>query len=690
MPPKRRRRPPAEDIEAVTGWLQQNLHASDLAQRCSIRRLNRFEYENTIRDLLGIDVQLSGMLPEDGVAHGFDNIGSALSISTELMSAYLAAADHALDVAIAAGPKPATVREEHTLHENARTHAGQTLFDKGDAVVVYNSGGYVPTDFAFSAPLEGDYRLRVSAYAWQSDEPLVMVVRSINYGRDIRRVLGFFEVGDQPGTHELVRRLIPGDQIKITPFRLGTRRIDHPPLYPGPGIAIQGMGVEGPIREWPPPSRRRLFGDLDLETATIADARRILTDFLPRAFRRVVAAEDVAPYVALVEQGLGEGRNFGESVRIALKAALCSPDFLFVGDVNQEPGQPLGAAALATQLSYFLWSSMPDEELFTEAKAGRLGDPQVLAQQVERMLRDPKAAEFTENFTGQWLDLRLIDFTTPDKSLFPEYDELLHVSMVEESQRFFQEILDHDLSLLNFIDSGFSMLNGRLAEHYGIDGVEGLEFRRVSLPAESRRGGVLTQASVLKVTANGTNTSPVLRGAWVLDNILGQPSPPPPAGIEVPEPDTRGATTIRQQLEAHRDDASCRSCHQRIDPPGFALESFDVIGGWRDQYRSMMGKGEAADVTVEFRRVHYKLGLPVDATGAMADGAAFRDIEGFRRLLLRDRDQFARALTEKLFVYAMGREPGFADRSVIASILARVRDENYGLRTLIHEITRTF
>jgi hypothetical protein len=691
MPPEGRDQPTQAEREGVLEWLQHNLLEADLARRSSIRRLNRYEYENTLRDLLGIDLPLKEMLPEDGVAHGFDNVGSALAISTELMGAYLECADRALDAAIASGPEPRSVHLEQTLHETARTPEGGTLLDIGDAVVVFSSGGYVPTDFPFIASVEGDYRLRIRAHAWQSDEPQVMVVRTINYQRDIRRVVGYYEVGAQPRSFEMVQRLIPGDQIKITPHGLFFQGLPDPEFNAGPGIAIGGLEIEGPLHDpWPPGSHGMLFGDVDPSRATPADGERILARFVPRAFRRSAGPEEIAPYVALLEQSLAAGSDFEAGLRVALKAVLCSPDFLFVGDPAQRPGQPLGASALATQLSYFLWSSMPDAALRAAAESGRLREPEVLAQQVERMLADPKARAFTENFTGQWLDLRDIDFTTPDEDLYPEFDELLQVSSVEETQRFFQEILDHDLSILNFIDSPFSMLNGRLAEHYGIEGVEGLEFRRVSLPAASHRGGVLTQASILRVTANGTNTSPVLRGVWVLENIIGKPSPPPPAGVGAVEPDTRGATTLREQLAKHRDIETCNSCHQRIDPPGFALESFDVIGGWRERYRSMMGKGETVDKTVRSRRVRYKHGPRVDSTGQVADGTTFRDIDEFKRLLLADHEQIARCLIEKLWVYATGREPGFADRLQIEDILRRSAAEEYGFRTLIHEIARSF
>ena len=346
--------------------------------------------------------------------------------------------------------------------------------------------------------------------------------------------------------------------------------------------------------------------------------------------------------------------------------------------------------ALATRLSYLLWNSMPDADLLALAGKGSLRDAKVLRQEVERMLKDGKAKRFTDNFTGQWLKLREIDSTLPDEKLYPDYDELLKRSMVEESQRFFQEILDADLSVANFIQSDFIYINERLARHYGIPGVTGQVLRRVSLPPDSVRGGVLTQASVLKVTANGTATSPVTRGAWLLNNILGQPSPPPPAGTPAVEPDIRGATTIRQQLDKHRNVESCARCHRRIDPPGFALESFDVIGGWRDFYRTL-GSGDwiEKDPRYPHRYLQYRKGPGVDAAGQTAGGRGFQDIREYKRLLLEDKDQVARCLTEKLLTYALGRSLGFSDRPVVEGIVARLKQHNYGLRTLVHEIVQS-
>jgi hypothetical protein len=474
--------------------------------------------------------------------------------------------------------------------------------------------------------------------------------------------------------------------------------------YQGPGLVVQWVDIEGPLLDsWPPPSHRRLLGDLKQERLPaegngrlevvsqqpLEDAERILKDFTRRAFRRAVTDADVQPFVNRVRAKLDEGYSFEQALRVGLKSVLVSPQFLFLRERRAPAGQPgtLDDFALASRLSYFLWSSMPDDELLSLAEQGQLHQLQMLREQVERLLKDPKAAAFTENFAGQWLGLRNIDATMPDRMLYPEFDDVLKLSMVKEVTLFFDEVLKNDLSLTNFVASDFSMLNGRLARHYGIGGVEGeLEFRKVSLPPESHRGGVLTMAGVLKVTANGTTTSPILRGAWVLDRILGKPPPKPTVDVEAVEPDIRGATTIRNQLARHRQNEACASCHQKIDPPGFALESFDVIGGWRDHYRSI-GSGEPA--IVNGRRVRYLNGPPVDAADVLEGGRKFSNIDEFKQLLLQDKDQLARALAEKLLGYGTGAAPTVADENEIAKVVAKVKEKQYGFRSLIHEVVQS-
>jgi hypothetical protein len=571
--------------------------------------------------------------------------------------------------------------------------------DDGVAIfAVWESANIRVTMWNFRSHVRGKYRFRISAYGYQSEGKPVRFRVTAGTLKEVteERLVDYFSVpADEPTVIEFTEQLEPENRIRIiaeglpvTPPQVQEIGADK---YEGPGLVVQWVDVEGPLLEsWPPPSHRALFGDLPQErlpgpgdqaryevvsNEPMADAERILRGFARRAFRRPVAEADLQPFLARVQSRLEQGTRFEEAVRVGLKAILVSPEFLFL----REPATPDGRLddyALASRLSYFLWSSMPDETLFDLAASGRLRDPEVLRGQVERLLDDPKSKAFTEHFTGQWLGLRAIDDTSPDRLLYPEYDDLLKIAMVKETKLFFDEVLRQDLSLANFVDSDFTFLNERLARHYGIPGVEGLEMRKVALPPDSPRGGVMTMGSVLKVTANGTTTSPILRGAWVLDRILDAVPPPPPEDVEAIEPDIRGATTIREQLSKHRDTPACAGCHRKIDPPGFALESFDVIGGWREHYR-LLGEGGS-------RR--YRTGPPVDPGSVLPDGRRFSDIVEFKRLLLEDEDKLARALAGKLLAYATGASTGLADRPEVEAIVTRVRERDYGFRALVHEI----
>jgi mono/diheme cytochrome c family protein len=726
MPPEDKPRPPQEASKQVLDWVQGALLAADRAAqkkdgRVVLRRLNRIEYQNTLRDLLKIDVELKDLLPEDESADGFDNIAEALHISPGLMERYLQAAEAALDAAIVHEPKRPPLLQKRYNYKDAGIKNGNVV-TRDDGVVFFFDVTGATVLKGFSVPSDGNYRVRISAQAFQSDKPMRMGVFGGNFVQrtGAKYLINHFDVAaDKPTVAEFVQRMKTGEGLHIIPADL--RR---PPnstdfaKYKGPGLLVQWVEVEGPLLDaWPPESHRRLFGNLPfapvanastapktkggpkkkgavvekpppafaVTSATpIEDAERILRDFMPKAFRRPVTDDDVKPYLALVRGQLDQKADFEESVRVGLKATLCSPEFLFL----KENSGRLNPHALACRLSYFLWSSMPDAELLALAKTDELAKPEVVRAQVERMLRDPKSANFTADFLGQWLDLRLIDFTTPDKVLYPDFDALLKVSMLKETELFFEEVLKNDLSLLSFVDSDFTFLNERLAVHYGVQGVIGQEFRKVKLPAGSVRGGVLTQASVLKVTANGTNSSPVIRGNWVLKNILGKPTPPPPPNVPAVEPDIRGTTTIRDQLAKHRQLASCAGCHNKIDPPGFALECFDPIGNLRDYYRIMGDNGKRVDLYVKGAHVRYKQGAPVDSSGAMPDGKRFKNIAEFKRVLLEDKDQIARCLTEKLITYSTGGRMRPADRQAVDEIVVAIHDKNYGLRSLIHEIAQ--
>ncbi len=690
MPPKGAGQPSPEDREQNRQLLAALLTDADHAQReVVLRRLNREEYQNTVRDLFGIEVFVREMLPEDASSHGFDNIGASLSVSTEQMQAYLETADAVLDVVFGPAEAPKRVATTINLRDIVKEKDGErSVRLTEDGVVLFNSG-YNPSVLSkFDNPGPGLYRVRIQAKAVQTDKPVTMLVYGGVWGLRDKHIAGFFDI--PPGemtTIEIRDRLWePSDTFEIYPFDTVHRQTD-PDKYGGPGLFVGDIQIEGPLGEWPPQSRAKLLGESHPVSGTPEDAQRILGALLPRAFRRPTGPDDLNPVLALVRHALDAGKPFETALRSGLKSVLCSPEFLFL----EESGQvKVNDHALASRLSYFLWSSMPDAELFALAGGGRLHEGTILRQQVERLLGDDRAKRFTENFTGQWLKLREIDFTLPDEKLYPDYDELLKRSMIEESHRFFQEILDADLSLTNFIQSDFVYINERLARHYGIAGVTGQSLRKVLLPPDSVRGGVLTQAAVLKVTANGTATSPVTRGAWLLGNILGNPSPPPPPGTPAVEPDIRGATTIRQQLDKHRNVETCARCHRHIDPPGFALESFDVIGGWRDHYRTL-GKGDwlEKDLRYPHRHIQYRKGPPVDATGQTAGGQGFQDVREYKRLLLADNDQAARCLTEKLLTYALGRRTGFSDRPGVEAIVITLKGRDYGLRTLVHEIVQS-
>ena len=437
-----------------------------------------------------------------------------------------------------------------------------------------------------------------------------------------------------------------------------------------------------------------------------ADHRSLLLGFAGRAFRRPATAEEVAPFAAIVEGQLARGVGFEPAMLAGYKAILCSPDFLLIGLESGVPqsakGAPvkLGGHALASRLSFFLWNSGPDATLLDLAAKHALSPPATLRAQVERMLADPRLDRFVEHFLDEWLELKRIDFTTPDPNLYPEFDPWLHDSMLAESRAWLRRMLAQNLGVRQVLAADTVLVNQRLAELYGLLGVTGAELREVKLPAGSPRGGFLTQAAVLKVTANGTATSPVLRGVWVMERILGIPRQPPPPNIPAVEPDATGAVTIRQMIEQHRADAACASCHAKMDPPGLALENFDAIGGWRDRYRLAgqpkkvrKGKEVVEEPFVEIvsgaahrNRIKLRLGSEVDARGELADGRQFTDVNGLRELLLQDEDALARNVARQLLIYATGAGIRFTDRAAIDAIVARAKPTQHGLRSLVQEV----
>lgn len=704
MPPESAPQPSESQRARAASQLDRWLVAVAEPPPIGLRRLNRVEYENTVHDLLGIDVPLREMLPEDSAVQGFDNVADALAISSVLLERYLEAADAAFEAVIRRiEPLPIATRRSMAMDEaeNKKSVEG----NKGGVIARHNSfikvrSGWPPTRFDSARPIEdGLYHIRIAAWPHEpGNRTLAMAVFNGSFFSGAEtEPLGIHDVtgtADEPRILELTAKMRDGAYITVEPriFPPHARGSEEPQ----PGVAIKWIEIEGPLdQSWPSESQKRLLGDLPMiqdkpfwmrnrkgvhlhavdSPRPTADAERILHEFIPRAFRRPASKEQMEPFVALAHRQLEEGASFEEAIRVGITAVLCSPQFLLLNRQAE-----VDDYTLASRLSYFLWSSMPDETLMELAGQGTLSDLEVLHAQVDRMIDDPRIEAFTDNFTGQWLDLRDIEFTTPDKKLYPEFDELLQFSMLGETRGFFAHLLKHDLPVSNFIDSDFSVLNERLARHYGIQGIRGHEaFRVVALPEDSIRGGILTHASLLKVTANGTTTSPVLRGVWVLENLLGQPVPPPPAGIPAVEPDTRGATTVREQMSKHQSLETCARCHTRIDPPGFALESFDAIGGYRQRYRCW---GEGDKVPGQ----KYRAGLPVEPGDRLGPGREFDDFVGFRQLLLDQSEQVARCLAEKLIVYAAGRRITPHDRQAIERMLEQARDSQHGLRSMIHAV----
>ncbi len=634
---------------------------------------------------------------------------------------------------------PAAGEQGH-LDQGAHERAGS--FSHGSTVGLFRheDESFKPYFLDFACLYPGRYKLRGSFWSFQWDKGKILPSRgteaarlSIVHLQDDGRggghpstVLGYYDAPSMESqVHETevwfnFKDTVGFNTASLAPVANYSRK-GRSMAFTGPAISVDYLDIEGPINDlWPPAGHRRLFGELPIiefkpqpgvhgpkrtplqqrivhvtnrpdpikEIYSVAseqplvDADRLLASFLPQAFRRPVSDAVRKQYVARVDERLKAGDCFELAMRWAYRAALCSPDFLY----HVEPAGRLDDPALACRLSYFLWNSAPDAEL---AKAS-LRDPKALRGQVERLLKDPRSQRFIEDFLGQWLKLRAIAANDPDPKLYPEFSNYLQDSMIAETQAYFRELISENLPASHLVRSDFAMLNEKLAVHYGIPGVKGSQIRKVKLPEGCPRGGFLTQASVLKVTANGTTTSPVPRGAFVMARFLGQPPEPPPSNVAAVEPDVRGATTIREQLEKHRSDPICASCHAKIDAPGFALEAFDVIGGQRARYRSIGAGDNAPRGAIDpFIGIGFKLGKPVDASGALADGRAFAGINEFQALVAADVALLLRNLAEQFARYAVGRDVSFVDRDEVAGIVERTLKQGGGIRTLIHELTES-
>ena len=755
MPPEDEKQPKPEAAGAFADWLAAELGHAEIAKRSTrvvLRRMNRAEYDNTIRDLVGVDFHPAEKFPEDPPAGGFDNIGQALSISPMQVELYYAAARQILDRALVEGAQPAAIKWRFEPEEDKeggdRTRVkrdGQNvLLNKGEngveggCTVVHHEAWNTGVNFRdFKVPVEGEYLLRFRAAGrvptraqvvasarvfldkQRDEEDARQPERKADHQRHVDEQIKHFETARTydygpprvkitlglGGTPRTVAELdvpapesapqtfeVPlhfttqtGDVLLAQAYEV-TRSLENWQFrdkmeFARPALLVDWLELEGPIYpSWPPPSHRRvLFDSPNQGKDEKAYAREVLTRFMARAYRRPVRSEEVEAKLALYEKLRAEKPTFVEAIKVPLAAVLASPHFLYL--VEPEAAQPrkLNAYELATRLSYFLWSSMPDDELTRLAANGELLKPAVLGAQATRMIADAKSEALVQNFAGQWLGLRKVGANPPAKTLYPEYDRHLEISIVRETESFFAEILRRDLDARNLIKSDFVTINERLARFYGIPGVKGDAMRRVAAPPGAHRGGLVTQASIQSITSNGTRTSPVVRGVWMLRTLLGSDPGLPVANVgeiasKVPGIDK---ATVRQRLAIHREAASCARCHDKIDPLGLALENFDAAGQWRDREgHGYQGRIEKDDPLI-------------DASAKMPDGTAFTGVDGLQAQLLKKEDLFLTALASQLYTYGLGRELGFSDRPAVKASVEAMKRHKYLLRALLLTIVQS-
>jgi hypothetical protein len=771
MPPKAKPRPDVKEASAFVDWVQQQLRKVELAAKDTgghipMRRLNRDEYANTVRDLLQMDElivrPLIEEMPGDGKAEGFDRLGAALFFDQIQIERSLSVAEKIVARAIVTEPPktnkildkfgflrlrpPPPMVEVFPGFEHKIPRGAEDRFVKPEFIEVIQGGPTYRKEydgwgsihhFAISKVVtqDGYYRIRIKAkvdqrgrtepnkfrlqYAYNSPiqvetevavdpsgitEAVMFCNGPVNgevKGPQVFRLLWNHNekaVINEPKYKDLVsgwtrlRGQIEQAVAKRVPEaelnRLKDQRSEQEKkmnAWKGPAyiynpdmdtdklarLQIEWIEIEGPIqKEWPPPSHKMLFFAGDQ-----TDVREMFTKFLPRAYRRPVTKEEIDAVVEIVHEARTKGKqSLQQAVRTGLQRVLCSPQFLCLGEPSSAAKKPMPLTdyELASRLSYFLWSTMPDEELFRLAADGKLRDKKTLAAQVTRMLADPKAGQLVRNFAGQWLSVRDFGSVQPAAG-YKNYDEPLKQAAEQEPYEFFAEVLKKDLPITSFLDSNFLVINERLAKHYGIAGVKGPEFRWVDIGPEHHRGGVLGMAGLMTYLSDGTRTLPMRRGSWVLRELFNDPpnNPPPNAG-EI-QPNTAGKfLTVRQRLELHRSDAICASCHAKLDPYGLALENYDAIGQWREKANGEGFRGNQAPV--------------LDVSGTFPDGKKFATLEEYKALLMNKKEQFARAFTTKMLTYALCRRVGYTDHKLVESLTTELQQDDYRIRTLIQAI----
>ena len=756
MPPESEPQPKAESAAEVVDFVtNQTLLAETISRSTSVvlRRLNRSEYRNTIRDLIGVDFDTSGF-PQDPPAGGFDNNGSALTMSPLHLDLYYNAARQILDRAIVTSDQPPAIKwrfepESGDSDSNRVVYDGQRVivnggnnaardgfriihhesWDKninardfrlehpGEYIIRVRAAGKVPTREMVVESARGFLQDRLDKQMVENpkgekyhreqfdrDVEHFQTHRMYDYGPPRARltvtqggqprVIAEFDVTaapDQPQVLEFRTRCtaensgVTVDYAYSIPRELENFWCQTGDAFARPELYVDWMEIEGPVYPtWPPAGHTNLLFDSKTRESNESEyAREVLARFLPRAYRRPVTETEIAEKHAIFTRVSKAGSSFEDSIRAALTAALVSPNFLYL--TEDQTGSPKATAAalnahqLASRLSYFLWSSMPDAELMALADNGQILTPNVLQQQIDRLLGNSRSDAFVTNFAGQWLGLRDVGANPPAADLYPQYDRHLETSMVGESEAFFAEILRKDLDALSFVKSDFVVINERLARFYGIDGVKGDEFRPVSLPANVARGGVMTQASILTITSNGTRTSPVKRGTWIMKNVLGTDPGLPVANAGEIAPKVPGIdkATVRQRLEIHRTLPQCARCHNKIDPLGFALENFNACGEFREREgHGYKGRIERNDPII-------------DASSQLPDGTKITGVSSLQDALVAREDLFLKCLASKMLTYALGRELGLADQKTVTNAVQDMKANRRTLRSLIHAVVNS-
>ena len=717
MPPPNSIKPNPAESTAVTAWLdaefaRQDRTAAPDPGRVTARRLNRTEYNNTIRDLLGVDIRPADGFPSDESAYGFDNIGDALSLSPVLLEKYLHSAERVVRTAVF-GPeklKPAMIHFPAPVRINDTVDKPTLPKD----MFHYDESGLSTRHamhFLYRFPVDGEYNFRLVLNGHRPNGSLPATPAFWIDGKKIKD----WEVDatDLEGQIVEVRTKVSAGEHLLSASYLKNYE-GLPPSYKGPNpstrptepmINVRGkltekdleilrkygtkiktdrietridnrfesLDIGGPFTQPDGPSAASLARVFVCREKTAACAGTIINAFARKAFRRPLAPGEAAPFRNLYQEARRQGDSFEEGITTALEGILVSPHFLF--RIEREPKPAAGQAyapitqyELASRLSYFLWSSMPDETLLGLAAQGRLRQPAVLEAQVKRMLRDQKARALTENFGGQWLQFRNIEVMKPDVERFPEFEDYLRYSMRQETELFVDHLIREDGNLLEILDAKYTYLNERLARFYGIPGIAGPEFRRVDMSQTKRGGGVLAHGSVLTISSYSTRTSPVLRGKWILENLLNSPPPPPPPPVPALDDTKVGQSgTLRQQIEAHRANPTCASCHSRMDPLGFGLENLNAVGAWRDQDGN----------------------FPVDPSGTLPGGKTFAGPAELKQWMQSNPEGFLRGVTEKLLTYALGRGLERPDRRIVNGIAAKLPERNYRFSALVLEIVNS-